>query len=71
MFKNCKLILIIVNTTIMLILTTVLAIGSGVSLAVFMNSLWDDNTANSYLDLDPESDIDNYTDNSFSANSPL
>ncbi len=48
-----------------------LVVISGVSLVFFMNSLWDDNTANLYLDLDPESDIDNYTDNSFSANSPL
>ena len=59
------------NTNIMLILTAILVVISGVSLAVFMNSLVDDNTANLYLDLDPESDIDNYTGNSFAANSPL
>ena len=59
------------STNMILMLAAFLVVVSGVSLAVFMNSLWDDNTANRYLDLDSESDIDNYTDNSFSANSPL
>ena len=59
------------STNMILMLTAFLVVISGVSLAVFMNSLVDDNTANLYLDLDPESDIDNYTSNSFAANSPL
>jgi hypothetical protein len=59
------------STNMILMLAAFLVVISGVSLVFFMNSLWDDNTANLYLDLDPESDIDNYTDNSFSANSPL
>ena len=54
-----------------LMLAAFLVVISGVSLAVFMNSLVDDNTANLYHDLDPESDIDNYTGNGFVANSPL
>jgi hypothetical protein len=59
------------STNMILMLAAFLVVISGVSLAVFMNSLVDDNTASLYLDLDPESDIDNYRDNSFSANSPL
>ena len=58
-------------TNMILMLAAFLVVISGVSLAVFMNSLVDDNTANLYLDLDPESDIDNYTSNGFAANSPL
>jgi hypothetical protein len=52
-------------------IAAILVVGSGVSLVFFMNLLWDDNTANSYLDLEPDSDIDNHTSNSFSTNSPL
>ena len=59
------------STNMILMLTAFLVVISGVSLAVFMNSLMDDNTANLYLHLNPESDIDNYTSNSFAANSPL
>ena len=59
------------STNMILMLAAFLVIISGVSLVFFMNSLWDDNTANLYLDLDPESDIDNYTGNGFAANSPL
>lgn len=59
------------STNMILMLAAFLVVISGVSLAVFMNSLVDNNTANLYLDLDPESDIDNYTDNSFSADSHL
>ena len=59
------------STNMILMLAAFLVVISGVSLVFFMNSLWDDNTADPYLDLDPESDIDNYTGNSFAANSPL
>ena len=56
-------------------LSAILVVGSGVSLVFFMNLLWDDNTANSYVDLnsdsDSDSDIDNHTGDSFLANSPL
>ena len=56
-------------------LSAILVVGSGVSLVFFMNLLWDDNTANGYVDLnsdsDSDSDIDNHTGDSFLANSPL
>ena len=52
-------------------LATILVVGSGVSLVFFMNSLWDDNKFISYFDSDSDSDVDNSSEDSFSANSPL
>ena len=44
----------------MLILATILVTGSGVLLAGYMNSLWNDNTAKAYLHPMSVSDNDNY-----------
>jgi hypothetical protein len=59
------------NTSLLLTLIAILVIGSGVSLGIFMNSLWDDNKLISYLGLDSDSDVDNFSDNTFSPNGPL
>ena len=59
------------NTSLMLMLVTILVLGSGVSLGIFMNSLWDDNKLISYLGLESDSDVDNFSDNNFSPNGPL
>jgi hypothetical protein len=58
-------------TNLLLMLATILVVGSGVSLVFFMNSLWDDNKFISYFDSDSDSDVDNSSEDSFSANSPL
>ena len=49
-------------------LAAILMVGSGATLVIFMNSLWDDSKLLTYVDLDTDSDtgqdIDNYADDS-------
>ena len=50
------------NTNMILILSAILVTGTGVLLAAYMNSLWNDKTANTYLNSQSlsVSDNDNY-----------
>ena len=53
------------DANLMVILTATLAVTSGISLVVFLNllfirTLWNDNTTNSYRDAISESVISNY-----------
>jgi hypothetical protein len=54
------------ETDLMLMLAAILVLGSGATLAIFMNSLWDDSKLLTYIDLDKDSDagqdIDDYAD---------
>lgn len=59
------------HTNLLLMIVAILVVGSGVSLVCFMNSLWDDNKLITYLYLDSDSDVDNSSEDSISANSPL
>ena len=63
------------NNNLILMFVAILVMGSGISLAVFMNSLWNDNKLISYIDFDTDTDSDSDIDDSsydtFSANSPL
>jgi hypothetical protein len=47
-------------------LASILMVGGGVTLTIFMNSLWDDSKLLTYIDLDTDSDpiqdTDNYAD---------
>ena len=50
-------------------LAAILVLGSGATLAIFMNSLWDDSKLLTYIDLDKDSDPgqdmdDDYADDS-------
>ena len=49
-------------------LAAILMVGSGATLVIFMNSLWDDSKLLTYIDLDTDSDaghdIQDYSDDS-------
>ena len=54
------------KTNLILMLAAILMVGSGATLVIFMNSLWDDSKLLTYIDLDTDSDagqdIDDYAD---------
>ena len=54
------------QTNLILMLASILMVGGGVTLTIFMNSLWDDSKLLTYIDLDTDSDpiqdTDNYAD---------
>ena len=56
------------KTNLILMLVAILIVGSGTTLVIFMNSLWDDSKLLTYIDLDSDSDtgpdIKDYSDDS-------
>ena len=44
------------ETDLMLMLVAILVLGSGATLAIFMNSLWDDGKLFTHINLDKDSD---------------